>query len=406
MNNVLEQSFRWYGPEDTVSLKAICQVGATGVITSLHDIAYGDIWPLEAILERRALLETAGLRWTAVESLPVHESIKTRTGDYRQHIENYKTSLMHLGQAGVDVVIYNFMPVLDWVRTDLQHRLPDGTECLYFDPVHFAAFEIFLLGRKGAEADYSNEQIAAAEEFFNSLTDEQKIIFERSLIDVFPGTKLGLTIDDIRAMLKAYEAIDEQQLKEHLKLFIQEVIPTAAQAGVRMAIHPDDPPWSILGLPRIVSSEEQLAEVLQMVEHEANGLCFCTGSLSPRAENDLPAMIRRFGSRIQVLHLRSTQRNADGSFYEADHLSGSVDMFEVMTAVLEETAKRKRAGKEHWRLAYRPDHGHTMLDDLDKPPVANPGYSMLGRMKGLAELRGLEAGILRSRAELTERLRD
>ncbi len=391
-----KESMRWYGPEDPVTLAFIRQAGATGVYTSLHQIPYGEVWPLEAIRERKKLIEMAGLSWVAVESVPVHEDIKTRSGDYQRHIENYRQTLRNLSAAGIDLVIYNFMPVLDWVRTDLAHQLDDGSECLYFDPVQFAAFELFLLQRKGAADDYSAEQRQAAETFFSSLDSTQKHHFERSLIDVFPGCKMGLSLDDLRVMLARYSEIDRQQLKEHLRLFLQAVIPVAEEVGVRMAIHPDDPPWSILGLPRILSCDEDIRDLREMNSSPANGLCFCTGSFSPRADNDLPGMIERYGAHIHCAHLRSTQRNADGSFYEADHLSGSIDMYRIVHALLSEMHTRRKQGRTDWQLAIRPDHGHTMLDDLSKPAPANPGYSAIGRLRGLAEVRGLQLGISRS----------
>jgi mannonate dehydratase len=394
--NLMEESFRWYGPEDPVTLKYILQTGATSVFTSLHHIPYGEAWTLEDIIERKSMIEAAGLKWAAVESVPVHEDIKTRTGRYQEYIENYKTSLMNLGKAGIEVVIYNFMPVLDWVRTDLRYTLKDGTECLYFDPVQFAAFEIYLLKRKGAEADYTPEQVQKAEVFFASLSEKEQKDFEVSLIDVFPGTKMGLSIEDVRAMLDRYKGIDRQGLKVHYKKFLQEVIPAAAKAGIRMAVHPDDPPWSIMGLPRIVSCEEDVKDLLEMVDHPSNGLCFCTGSYSPRADNNLPEMIKKYGHRINAAHLRSTQRNDDGSFYEANHLEGSVDMVAVVKALLEEQKLRQQSGRPDWQLAFRPDHGHTMLDDLDKPQADNPGYTAIGRLRGLAEIRGLQYALTRN----------
>ncbi len=387
---------RWYGPNDPVSLQYIRQAGATGIYTSLHQIPYGDVWPRDAIRERKRMVEDAGLNWIAVESLPVHEDIKTRTGDYLRYIENYRQTLENLGAEGMDLVIYNFMPVLDWVRTDMAYRLDDGSECLYFDPVQFAAFEIYLLKREGAEKDYSEEQLSAAEDFFNSLNDEERKQFELTLIDVFPGCKMGLSIDDVRTMLAAYKEIDRQQLKEHFRLFLEAVIPTAEAAGIRMAVHPDDPPYAIMGLPRIVSCEKDLDDLLNMVDSPSNGLCFCTGSFSPRADNDLPYMIKRFGSRIHCAHLRSTQRNDDGSFYEAAHLEGSIDMYAIVRALLEEMHQRRSAGRRDWRLPFRPDHGHTMLDDLEKPTPDNPGYSAIGRLRGLAEIRGLQLGVSRT----------
>lgn len=389
----MQECMRWYGPIDQVSLQYIRQSGASGVYTSLHEIAYGEKWPREQIAERRHLIEQHGLKWVAVESLPVHEDIKTRSGDYLRYIENYKEALRDLGAEGIDLVIYNFMPVLDWVRTDLAYRLDDGSECLYFNPIQFAAFEIHILQRQGAESGYGKEQLAQAKEFFDNLTEVEKKVFEKTIIDVFPGCKLGLSIDDIRQMIAVYDRIDAKQLKENYFQFLREVIPVAEAAGVRMAVHPDDPPFPILGLPRIVSTEDDLRELLEAVDSPANGLCFCTGSLSPRADNNLPQMIRNLGSRIHCAHLRSTHRNPDGSFYEADHLGGSVDMYAVVRELLLEMQKRKTAGRPDWRLAFRPDHGHTMLDDLKKGPPANPGYSAIGRLRGLAEIRGLQLGI-------------
>lgn len=392
----LEETFRWYGPSDPVTLSDIKQCGCEGVITSLHHIPYGAAWPLEDIRKRKAELQEYGLRWSAVESVPVSEDIKTRTGDYKQHIENYKETVKNLGSEGIDVVIYNFMPVLDWVRTDLRHRLPDGTTCLYFDPVHFAAFEIYLLKRKGAEADYSSEQLAQAKVFFESMDSQQLLKFEKTIIDVFPGCKMGLNIDDIRKMLARYDNIDRKTLQEHLKLFLQEVIPVCEEYGVRMAIHPDDPPYQILGLPRIVCVEKDVQELLKLVDSPANGLCFCTGSYSANLDNDLPGMVERYGHRINVAHLRSTQKNLDGSFFEANHLEGSVDMYNVVKNLLAEQKKRKDDGRKDWRISLRPDHGHDMLDDQKKPEAPNPGYTCIGRMRGLAEIRGLELGIARS----------
>ena len=394
--NHMEECFRWYGPSDPVSLQYIIQAGATAVFTSLHHIPYGEVWPREEIRKRLDILSEAGLRWAAVESVPIHEDIKTRTGAYKRYIENYKTCIRNLAAEGVEVVIYNFMPVLDWVRTDLRHKLEDGTECLHFDPVRFAAFEIYLLKRKGAEKDYTADQLRKAEAFWNSLDEPARKDFEYSLIDVFPGCKMGYTAQDINKMLSAYQGIDKAKLKEHYKLFLQEIVPVAEEVGVRLAVHPDDPPFSIMGLPRIVSCEKDLEDILAMVDSPANGLCLCSGSLSPRAENDIPGIIGRLGSRINALHLRSTQRHEDGSFYEANHLEGSIDMYAIVKAVLIEQQKRKDDGRADWQLSFRPDHGHTMMDDLAKPPTPNPGYSCIGRMRGLAELRGLQLGIARS----------
>lgn len=392
----ITETFRWYGPDDPVSLLDIKQCGCTGVMTALHQIPYGEAWSREAIVQRKAELAAYGLTWIAVESVPVSEAIKTRTGNYQHHIANYQETIRNLGAEGVEVVIYNFMPVLDWIRTDLAYKLQDGSECLHFDPVRFAAFELYLLQRQGAEKDYSAQQIEQAKIFFEAMSEAELRTFESSLIDVFPGVSFNYTIQDVRAMLATYEAIDRHQLKSNLKCFLEAVIPACEEVGVRMAIHPDDPPRSVLGLPRIVSCEADVTAIMSMVDSPANGLCFCTGSFGTRADNDLPGMIQRWGHRINSLHLRSTQRHTDGSFYEANHLEGSVDMYAVVSQVLEEMNRRKQAGRTDWQLAFRPDHGHRMLDDLKKPPVPNPGYSCIGRMRGLAEIRGLQLGILRS----------
>ncbi|MBM4152173.1 MAG: mannonate dehydratase, partial [Kiritimatiellaceae bacterium] len=330
----IKETFRWFGPADPVSLDYIRQCGCEGVITSLHHIPYGEAWSREEIIVRKQALAAYGLQWTAVESVPVSEAIKTRSGNYLQHVENYKTTLRNLASEGLDLVIYNFMPVLDWVRTDMAHRLPDGTECLYYDPVRFAAFEIYLLQRPGAETAYTPEQLKKAEQFFQSLDAEGIAAFEKTIIDVFPGVSMGLSIQDIRSMLAKYALIDHAQLQEHLKLFLQEVIPVCEETGIRMAMHPDDPPFSIMGLPRILSCEADVQALLSMVDSPSNGICCCTGSFSARGDNDIPGMIRRHGSRFHVFHLRSTQRNADGSFYEASHLGGSVDMYAVVKEIL------------------------------------------------------------------------
>lgn len=392
----LTECFRWFGPEDPVSLRDIRQCGCRGVFTSLHHVPYGEVWSRGEIAERRRLLQAHGLAWTAVESLPVSEEIKTRDGDWRRHVDSYRQSIRHLGAEGVEVVIYNFMPVLDWVRTDVAYVLDDGRECLRFDPVPLAAFELFVLQREDAEQDYSPEQVEDAKCFFDRLSAEERRALERTLIDQFPGVRFGYTIDDVRAMLARYRGFDAAVLKEHLRLFLEAVVPACEEAGVRLAVHPDDPPFPILGLPRIVSCEADVADLVAMADSPANGLCFCTGSLSPRPENDLPGMVERWGHRINAFHLRSTQPEGDGSFYEAAHLEGSVDMYAVVRAALLEMRKRRDAGRSDWRLAFRPDHGHRMLDDLAKPPPPNPGYSCLGRLRGLAEIRGLQHGIART----------
>lgn len=391
--NLPEESFRWFGPTDPVSLRDIRQTGAAAVFTSLHQIPYGEAWPLEAIRERKAIVEGAGLRWTAVESVPVAETIKTGKGDLRPLFENYCETLKNLAEEGIQTVIYNFMPVLDWVRTDVRYVLPDGSECLRFDPAQFAAFEIHALKRAGAEDDYPPETRSAAAEWWNHLDAAQQDRFIKAIIDVFPGVKLNLTLDDIRVLLARYEGIDAALLRTNFARFLEAVVPTAERVGVRLAVHPDDPPFPLLGLPRIVSNADDVAAIFRMVESPANGLCFCTGSFSAHEGNDLPAMFRRFGPRVHAVHLRSTQRLPDGSFYEADHLAGSVDMPAVANEVLAEQDRRRAEGRADWRLSFRPDHGHTMMDDIAKPPFPNPGYSAIGRMRGLAELRGLMLGL-------------
>jgi len=399
--HLLEESFRWYGPADPVPLSHIRQAGASSVFTSLHQIPYGESWPREAIRERKTLVEAAGLTWTAVESVPVHEDIKTGRGDLGRLFANYRETLRNLAAEGVTTVVYNFMPVLDWIRTDMRHVLPDGSECLLFDPVKFCAFELHALKRPGAETDYTAGQVDRATIWWNRLDNQARDAFVRSIIDVFPGVKRGLRLDDIRAMLARYSHFRDGDLENNLARFHEEVVPAAEAVGVRLAIHTDDPPFPVLGLPRIVSTEAQVAALLGRVDSPANGLCFCTGSFSARPENDLPAMVRRFAPRIHAVHLRSTQRLPDGSFFEADHLAGSVDMPAVARALLDEQDRRRAAGRADWRLPFRPDHGHTMMDDLEKTVEITPGYSCIGRMRGLAELRGLMLGL--RHAELTEK---
>ena len=390
---LLEECFRWFGPSDPVPLAYIRHAGATAVFTSLHQIPYGEAWPVEAIRERKAQLAAAGLRWTAVESVPVHEDIKTGSGDLAYLLNNYTTSLRNLAAEGVHTVVYNFMPVLDWVRTDMRHVLPDGTECLLFDPVKFCAFELHALKRPGAEADFTAEQIAAAARWWSGLADDARASFIQSVIDVFPGVKWGLTLDDIRARLAAYAKIGRPELTANLGRFLNHVIPVAAELGVRLAIHPDDPPFSVLGLPRIVSTSADVDTLFGLADDTANGLCFCSGSFGARPDNDLPAMARRFASRIHAVHLRATKREPSGVFYEADHLDGDVDMPALLSILLDEQTRRRAAGRADWQLPLRPDHGHTMMQDLTNYVPLTPGYSAIGRMRGLAELRGVMHGL-------------
>ena len=369
---LMEEGFRWFGPDDPVPLAFIRQAGATAVFTSLHQIPYGEVWPREAIRERKEMIEAAGLRWAAVESVPVHEDIKTGRGDLTRLFENYQNTLRNLAAEGIRTVVYNFMPVLDWVRTDMRWPMPDGSMSMHYDPARFAAFEIHALKRPGAEADYTPEQIEKATAWWESLDEAARETFIRSIIDVFPGVKWDLTLDDIRTMLAKYDGLGEDGLRANLARFLETVIPVAEEAGVRMAIHPDDPPFSVLGLPRIVSTAGDVAAIFQMLDRPANGLCFCTGSLSAREDNDLPEMVRNLGPRIHAVHLRSTQRNSDGSFYEADHLAGSVDMPAVVRNLLDEQDRRRTEGRGDWQILLRPDHGHTMMDDLPKPAGITP----------------------------------
>ncbi len=387
--HLLDEGFRWYGPNDPVTLADIVQCGAAGVYTALHDIAYGEVWPREAIKERLDQLNAHGLKWLAVESVPVSEDIKTRGPLCEEHLENYRLTLENLGAEGVNVVVYNFMPVLDWIRTDLAYKLKDGSEALLFDPVHFAAFEIHHLQRDGAEADYTPEQIKKAKTFFESKTEEERKQFEQNILDVFPGCAWGLSLDELRTMLAAYADIDADQLRDNYRHFLQAVIPAAETSGVRLAVHPDDPPFEVLGLPRIVSTEADLRQIIAMVPSPANGLCFCSGSLGARKDNDLPGIIERLGQHIHAVHLRSVQHLDDGQFYEANHLEGGANIPALVKAFLKVNAQ-KEADK---KLSFRPDHGHRLLDDLKKPTNSNPGYDCLGRMRGLAEIRGLQVGM-------------
>ncbi len=391
--SLLEEGFRWFGPADPVTLSHIRQTDAKAVFNSLHEIPYGELWPIEAIQERKALIEAAGLEWRIVESVSVHEDLKTGSGDLHRLLDNYCQTLRHLAEEGIQTVVYNFMPVLDWIRTDMNWTLPSGARCLRFNPVHFAAFELFALKRPGAAEDYSDEQQATAGEWWQSIDAKTQEQFIQSVIDVFPGVKWGLSLDDIRQMLNHYQGIGTEQLRINLDRFLNAVIPVAESVGVRMAIHPDDPPFPVLGLPRIVSTADDIDAIFSMVDSPANGLCFCSGSFSARADNDLVAMAERFGPRIHAAHLRNTQRSEDGSFHEGGHLDGSADMPAIVHALLQEQDRRQTQGRADWQIAFRPDHGHVMLDDLEKPVGITPGYPAIGRLRGLAEIRGLMRGL-------------
>ncbi|QRM31692.1 mannonate dehydratase [Microvirga sp. VF16] len=386
----MEQTWRWFGPDDVVQLSHICQTGATGIVTALHQIPYGVIWSVEEIEKRKALIAadpSLGLRWSVVESLPIHERIKIGEGDLTSLFDNYRQSMRNLAQCGVTTICYNFMPVVDWTRTELAYPLPGGATALRFNLHEFAAFDCFMLERPGAEADYSPDVLRRAKEWFlrSSEADRRKLL--SNIMAGLPGAYDRYDVPGLRAMLARYQGIDAAALRENLARFLREVIPTAEEVRIRMCIHPDDPPRPLMGLPRIVSNADDIAFILGSVDSPSNGLTLCSGSLGANPINDVPAIAKRFANRIWFAHLRNVAKDPDGSFMEADHLGGDTDMVALVTVLLEEQKRRKDAGEKHWRIPMRPDHGHELLDDVGKP--THPGYPAIGRMRGLAELRGV-----------------